>query len=401
MAGAFLIYFLGGGLFNTATVFFKALAADFGWSRGELSGAFSLGFVIAGLSAPFWGRIADRYGPRASLLPAVLVTGLLCMLLGRISGISSLYVHYAIFALGSGGLSLIPIGVLLSNWFVRKRGRAVGIAYAGGGFGMLILTPVAGALVTEVGWRASFVLAGFVVILALAPLAFWITDRPEDRGLLPDGESSDEGETSTRGQRDPTLPAGVPVRRALTSRVFWILALSSVASQAALGAVYLHQVPMLTDRGLSLEGASLAAGILGGVGILGRFAFGLMAERHSTPALLAGCFLMYAVGIAALWAEASLGLLSLILYVVVFGIGIGGSWSLGPLIVAEIFGMRAMGEIFGILGVTATLGGALGATGAGVMFDLTGSYDFVLAVCVALSGLGALLVGRVRVVEPA
>ncbi len=391
VGGAFLIYFVGGGLFNTATVFFKALTSEFGWSRGELSGAFSLGFVVAGLSAPIWGRIADRCGPRTSLLPAVLITGILCMLLARIEGIPSLYILYGLFAFGAGGLSLVPIGVLLSNWFVRRRGRAVGIAYTGGGFGMLVLTPVAGVLVTVVGWRASFVLAGWSVLLVLAPLAFWVTDRPEERGLLPDGE----GPVSPPPE-GPVETPGLTVRSALASRVFWVLALSSLVSQIALAAVYLHQVPLLTDQGLSLEAASMAAGALGGVGILGRLVFGLLAERRSIPALFAGCFLMYAVGIAALWSMPVLGTLSLVLYVVVFGIGIGASWALSPLIVAEVFGVRAMGEIFGLLGIAATLGGALGGTGAGVVFDLTGGYDLVLGASVLLSVAGALLMALVR-----
>lgn len=390
LGGAFLIYFVSGGLFGSATVFFHALMEEFGWSRGQLSGAFSLGFVVAGLSAPFWGYVADRRGPRASLIPGAFATGVVCVSLSAISGIHSLYALYALFAFGSGGISLIPVGVLLSNWFVEKRGRAIGIAYTGGGFGMLFLTPAAGVLVSAVGWRDSYVVAGLLALVVVVPIAFWLKDHP-----LRDVK----GKTGTpRPGNKTTMPAegGLSLCGALATPAFWLLALTCVLTQMALAAVYLHQVPLLTDYGLTVELASVAAGVTGGMGILGRVGFGLLAERRSTLELYIACYLMYAAGIALLWATASLGTLSVVLFAVIFGAGAGGSWALGPLLVGELFGVRALGEIFGFLGLAATVGGALGGTGAGFVFDWTGNYDLVLAVCVGLSISGALLMLLVK-----
>jgi MFS family permease len=133
VAAAFVIYFMSAGLLGTGTVYFKPLSSEFGWHRGELSGAFSLGFLLAGAATPLWGRIADRRGPRAAFLPGVILTGAICLLQSRIWNLTSLYIINVALAVAGAGVSLIPVSVILSNWFVRRRGRAIGIAYMGEG----------------------------------------------------------------------------------------------------------------------------------------------------------------------------------------------------------------------------------------------------------------------------
>jgi MFS family permease len=403
VGGAFLIYFVSGGLFNTATVFFKALSEDFEWERGALSGAFSLGFIVAGVSAPLWGRIADRRGPRSSFLPGALITGVLCLLLSQISNLASLYVLYIVFTFGSAGISLIPISVLLSNWFVEKRGRAIGIAYTGAGLGGLVFTPLAGFLVERIGWRSAYAIGGIAVIALIVPVALWIKNRPEDLGLLPDGrdpsplDSAAADGDAAAGGADASLTLGGAVR----TSTFWLVALTWMVTMMSLAAVGLHQVAFLTDVGLPTESASLAAGAVGGVSILGRIGFGVLSERFSIRRLYAVCYLMCGVGIALLWATPSVGSTSLVLYVACFGIATGGSFALTALLVGDLFGIRALGEIFGLLGLIATIGGAIGGTGAGLLFDRAGSYDIVFALCVALAWLGAVLILLVRPIPDA
>jgi MFS family permease len=403
VGGAFLIYFVSGGLFATATVFFKALNADFEWERGALSGAFSLGFIVAGVSAPLWGRIADRHGPRSSFLPGALITGVLCLLLSQISNLASLYVLYIVFTFGSAGISLIPISVLLSNWFVEKRGRAIGIAYTGAGLGGLIFTPLAGFLVERLGWRSAYAIGGIAVIALIVPVALWLKNRPEELGLLPDGrdpsppDSAPADEDSAAGGAGTSLTLGSAVR----TRAFWLVALTWMVTMMSLAAVGLHQVAFLTDVGLPTESASLAAGAVGGVSILGRIGFGVLSERFPIRRLFAVCYLMCGVGIALLWATPSVGSASLALYVACFGIATGGSFALTALLVGDLFGIRALGEIFGLLGLIATIGGAIGGTGAGLLFDRAGSYDVVFALCVALAWLGAVLILLVRPIPDA
>jgi sugar phosphate permease len=398
VGGAFLIYFVSGGLFHTATVFFEALSTDFQWERGALSGAFSVGLIVAGVSAPLWGRIADRHGPRSSFLPGALITGVLCLLLSQVSNLASLYVFYIAFTFGSAGISLVPISVLLSNWFVEKRGRAIGIAYTGAGFGGLVFTPVAGLLVERLGWRSAYAIGGIAVIALIMPVVLWLKNRPEDLGLLPDGrdpslpDSASADGDAAAGGTDASLTLGGAAR----TSAFWLVALIWMVTMMALSAVGLHQVAFLTDVGLSMESASLAAGAVGGMSILGRIGFGVLSERFPIRRLYAVCYLACGVAVALLWATPSFGSTSLVGYVACFGIATGGSFAMTALLVGDLFGIRALGEIFGLLGLIATIGGAIGVTGAGLIFDRAGSYDAVFAVCVALSWLGAVLILFVR-----
>jgi sugar phosphate permease len=400
---AFLVYFVGGGLFNSATVFFKALSVDFERERGALAGVFSIGLIVVGISAPLWGRVADRYGPRASFLPGALITGCLCLLLSRVSNLDTLYVLYIVFTFGCGAISLVPISVLLSNWFVEMRGRAIGIAYTGAGLGGLVFTPVAGYLVERFGWRSAYMIAGIAVIGLVVPAALWIKNRPADLGLLPDGRNPSPrgaaraGEEATAGGSIASVTLGGAVR----TPAFWLVALTWMVTMMSLAAVELHQVAFLTDVGLPTESASLAAGGVAGMSILGRIGFGVLSERLRIGFLYAVCYALCAVGIALLWATPALGSTSLVAYVACFGVATGGSFALTALLVGDLFGIQAMGEIFGLLGLIATIGGAIGVTGAGVLFDRLGSYDAVFAVCIALCVLGAVLILFVRPIRDA
>ncbi len=386
VGGAFVIYFVGGGLLNTGTVYFKALSTDLGLSRGALSGAFSLGFLIAGVSSPIWGRIADRRGARAAFLPGVLLTGVLCVLLSRVASLASLYVLYVLFAVSSAGISLVPVSVIISKWFTQKRGRAIGIAYMGEGLGSLALTPVAGVLVATVGWRHAYILSGFVLLVALTPVALWMKS-PEDVGVVPDGLDWAPSRPGTTA--DDPVCKGFSLADGLRTPAFWMVALSWLVAMMPLAAVGLHQVPFMTDLGFSTERAALAAGGVGGMSVLGRLGLGLMSERLPIRPIYAACYLLMGVAIAALWITPRVGSSALILYVALFGIAVGGAFALSSLLVGDLFGVQALGEIFGLLGLAATIGGAIGGTGAGLLFDAAGSYDAVFALSVALSVLAA------------
>lgn len=396
VAGTFAIYFVSGGLFNTATIYFKALIAEFGWNRGEVAGVFSLGFLVAGISSPLWGRLADRRGPRASFVPGVLLAGLLCIALSRVWSLGSLYLLYILFTFSFAGISLIPISVILSNWFVRKRGRAIGFAYTGVGFGTLILTPVVGLLVTHLGWRAAYVVSGVALLVLLTPVALWLTNRPEDMGLTPDGLPVPEGDVPGGNEVSRIGAPGLHLGEALRTSAFWLVGVTWLITMMPLSAVNLHQVPFMTDLGLSTELAALAAGLVGGMSIIGRIGVGVLSERYSIQRIYAVCYGLLALGIASLWAVASTGVVGLVFYVGFFGIAVGGCFALTALLVGDLFGGVALGEIFGVLGLAGTTGGALGGTGAGLLFDAFGSYDGVFVLSIGLSLLGAVLILFVR-----
>ncbi|RMF22473.1 MAG: MFS transporter [Deltaproteobacteria bacterium] len=424
IAGAFVIYFTSGGLFNTATVFFKAIAGDLGLGRGVLSGAFSLGFLVAGLAAPLWGSLADRRGAKAAFLPAVVLVGVLCVALSRVTSALTLYIGYISLTLASAGISLVPVSVLISRWFDATRGRAMGVAFMGEGFGAMAVVPLAGYLVAHVGWRTSYVIAGVGVVAILLPVVVLLRNAPEDtaaggagedpaasdavepqrpRAGLPSGRAATDSVGASPNDADPAAPIGA--RRdgggatrgeAMRTPVFWLVAATWFMAMTPLAGVSLHQVPFLTDHGFSVESASLAAGMVGGTGILGRLVFGLLSERLPIRWIYACCYLFMALGIAALAWTPEMGVVALGTYVTLFGIAVGGAFALAPLQVAHLFGVRALGEVFGLLGLAATLGGAIGGAGAGLLYDRLGSYDLVLAVAVGMSLVATVMMTRVQ-----
>lgn len=271
----------------------------------------------------------------------------------------------------------------------------MGIAYTGVGFGSLVLVPVAGVLVESFGWRTAYVASGLAVLILLTPVALWIRNRPEDLGLLPDGrEPSTENPEPVRERAEPS--AGLSLGDALRTPTFWMLTVTWLVAMMPLAAVNLHQVPFLTDLGLSTRAASLAAGVVGGMSIIGRIGFGFLSERYAIQRIYALCYFLMAVGMGSLWATSLFGVAALVFYAAFFGVAVGGALALSPLLVGDFFGMRALGEVFGLLGLAATIGGAVGGTGAGFLFDATGSYDVVFALCVGIELFGCALMLMVR-----
>ena len=396
VAAAFVIYFMSVGVLGTGTVYFKALSAEFGWNRGELAGAFSLGFLLAGAATPLWGRVADRRGPRAAFLPGVILTGTLCILQSRIWNLTSLYVINVLLAVAAAGISLIPVSVILSNWFVQKRGRAIGLAYAGEGFGGLILTPVVGALVVTIGWRYAYAVSGVVFLAVLLPVALWIKNRPEDVGLRPDGLDASAVHSAYQSAAVSGSARSLSLSECLRTSTFWLVAATWFLTMMPLAAEGLHQVPYLTDLGFSMPSAALVAGAVGGMSIFGRLGFGLLAERYAVRPTYALTYLLAGIGAAALLATAAIGPVGAVLYIIFAGVANGGALALSALLVTDLFGVRALGEIFGLLALAATLGGAIGGTGAGLLFDLTGSYKIPFALGVVLCGVGCVLMLLVR-----
>jgi MFS family permease len=275
----------------------------------------------------------------------------------------------------------------------------MGIANTGEGLGSLLLTPLAAVLIERLGWRSAYVALGAGLLVVLIPVVLRLRGRPQDVGLLPDGVAAEEGHPAAApgpGGLPPPAP-GPDLTLAAASRTsaFWLTCVAWFIVLMPIAAVNLHQVPFMTDLGLSTQRASVIAALAAGMSIVGRAGFGLLSERFPIRLVFAVCYATLGGGVALLWAAAHFGVATLWLYVLVFGVAIGGAFCLAPLFVAAIFGVRALGEIFGVIAIAATLGGAIGPWIAGVLFDRTGSYETVLPLAVGLSLVAAVLIGLV------
>ena len=406
VAGFFLTMFLGAGVIATHSVFFKPISAEFGWSRTALSAVLSVNLLIGGLSAPFWGRLVDRRGSRAIVPVGVMIVGISLLLLSGMGAMWQAYLLYMLLAVGGGGMSVVPISSTLSQWFVRRRGLAIGTTLAGSGVGGLVMAPIAGVLAETVGWRGGYQFYGLTILLVAIPVLFLVLRRrPQDMGMLPDGDEPKEVSTeahdglSLGGDQPPALD----LKAAIKTRTFWLLAVGFMLPMFAGRALVVHLVPIMTDAEITPRIAAAAFGVVLGLSPVGKLGFGLAADRFNKRHIFALCYGIGALAILCLVALESVGPIALAGFILIFGCSYGGGITLAPLLIGECFGTASLGEIFGVLGLTAMVGGALGPIFAGWTYDTMASYQVAFNVFVAAQvvGVAAILRCRPAVARPA
>jgi len=384
VGACFLTMGMVAGVGATFPVFFKPLIDEFHWSRTALSGTVSIGLIVGGLVTPFWGYWTDRSGARAVVVTAALFAGLSLLLRARINSLFDIYLVAILGALFFAGVNLIPISTAISQWFRSKRGLAMGVTLVGGGVGGLIMPPLVNYLVELGGWRNAYLFLAGVFWLTIVPIAGLILRRrPQDMGLLPDGEIAGSGEKDTAAVERDVAPEeeaehaygeDLTLKQAVRKLSFWLIGIAFFLPMMSGVGLITHLVAIFTDMGMSSQVAANCLGLMGGLSIAGRFGFGYAADRFSVRKVFTTCYAIEALGVGALLATALFGTKALFAYVLVYGLTGGGGLVLAPLIVGECFGVKSVGTIFGVLAVAAVMGGALGPLLAGLIFDGTGSY---------------------------
>ena len=407
VAVAFVTMAVGVNARTAFSLLFPAILAEFGWDRGVTAGAFSFGFLVSAVVTPFVGRLMDLRGPRIAVELGVLTMGVGLILASLVSEPWQLYLTLG--ALVGGGVNCLAYtgqSIYLTNWFVRRRGLALSIAFSGVGMGSITLLPWLGWLIGTGGWRPACIEFGILLLVLLGPLNLLLKHRPEDIGLRPDGLVSGCASTDPSANVVDHAWAAVDwtLGRAVRTRRFWWLAAGYFCGLFSWYAVQVHQTKYLIEIGFEPSEAAWALGMVSLVAVPGQIAFGHLSDR---------------IGREWVWMIGNLGFvicyLSLIglratptptlLYVMILAQGtLGYSLTsvMGP-IPAEIFEGRHYGSIFGTVMVAAILGGAAGPWLAGVLYDLTGAYSiafWIAAGCSLISILAIWLAapGKVRAV---
>lgn len=385
VAACFGIQATGIGTHVAFGIFFKSLLADFGWPRATLAGAHSMAFVLSGLLGIFVGRLNDRLGPRAVMTVTAFLFGLGLFLMSKVNAVWQTYLFYGfIVGMGMSSVDVIALSTT-ARWFERRRGTMSGIVKVGTGAGQMCIPFAASILIAAYGWRTSFVIIAVFVVLMLAGTAQLLRRDPSQKGLLPDGAA----QTGTKALN--ALEKGLSLHEALRTRQFWTICLTNLTVVFCLMSVMLHIAPHVTDIGHS---AKIAAGVLstiGGASMAGRFFIGFAADRAGNRACMVFC--IFVLISAFLWLQVAKPLWMLYLFAVFYGIGHGGFFTIISPLVAEHFGIRSHGVLFGLVAFAGTVGGAIGPILAGHLFDITGSYRSAFWICAALlsTGLGLLL----------
>lgn len=373
-----------GGAVATLSVFVAPMTREFGWSRTAISGAVSLGGVLAAILSPHIGRMLDREGARRVLCWAVLTTG--CANLA-LSQISALWMFYALFVVARLNFAVpFDLGIYgaVSNWFVARRPFAMSIATAGMTVGLVVLPMIAQFAADHGGtWRNGWFAIGVtVLVVGFVPTFLLMVRQPEDVGLVPDRAHA------ATAAGTPSAEPSFTRAEALRTRAFWLLSLFTLLAYPVQAGVSLHQAPFLIERGVSPTVAASVVGLFSFVSGVASLGFGILPARVTVRLRLAMVGLLLSLGALTMQAVhgAGMGFLA----AGVFGLGIGGLLSMLPLAWADYYGRRSYGAIRGIALSVQVLAQASGPLLSGILRDLTGGYETSLACFAMLAGLSML-----------
>jgi len=364
VAGAFVCMLTSFVVAYSFAAFFGPLESEFGAQRGDTSLVFAIAsflYFLLGLPA---GLIGDRVGPRPVVIGGLLVVAAGLVVTARATSLWQIYLGYGL-AVGIGvGFSYVPSVAAVQRWFVRGRGAASGIAVAGIGIGTLIGAPLAHALISNVGWRETYLILAATTLGGAIVAGVLIRPGPHFYGLGPDG---DPQATGTPGEA-----AGFTVAEAARSRPFWAIYTSALLLSFGLFAPFVHLVPYARDIGLSPDFGVMLITLLGVGSTVGRFLFASvtpwLGRRLSFAMMLAGAGVMLVI-----WSISTNGP-ALIAFALLFGAFYGGFVAIAPSLAADYFGGRALGAIIGALYSGVAFGSLLGSPAAGYAYDFFGSY---------------------------
>ncbi len=401
VAVSFTCLAIGYAVWHSFSIFYVAILAEFGWTRGSTALAFSIFTIVYGLSSPLTGTLIDRFGARL-----VIPIGSVVIAAGLFASSTAaepwhLYVYYGILtAIGQNLIGTIANFTVLANWFSRRRGTALGIAASGIGVGMLVLVPALQYVINVAGWRTAYVAIGGLVLLTIPTVAFLFhRQRPEDMGLLPDGgpaqiKKAASGRPYQMRVVDEVWAARAwTIRSALATRRFWLLFFAFLSGTLSHQSVMMHQVAYLTDRKFDPMLAASVVGLVGICGSLGKILWGWTSDRigrERTFALGMGSLVM-GILILNLINDASQQW-GVYVYAFVFGLGYGVFAPLTSSIAADVFQSKRFGSIYGLLYVGSGTGSAIGPWVSGTIFDVTRSYGAALLVAIIAAVASAVAV---------
>jgi sugar phosphate permease len=378
----------------------EPLEEEFGWSRAAIGAGPSIAALMAGLAMPVAGYLVDRVGARRLLVAGVMLIGGGFVAISRVEALWQFYISVSVVAVGLALAGPPVCAVAIAHWFAKRRGLALGILFAGAGAsGVMVL--LLAFLIALLGWRTGEMLLGIGQLATCIPLALTVRHRPEEMGLLPDGELAAPGEVPAR-----PLPEGVgetgrgsgmgqeeglTVGQALRRRSFWLLAAALVLTYVGSLAVIVHVIPYLDESGgFTEEGAAMIAMGIPFGSLVGGLVFGWLADYLSKRWLLAVSWMLQGLGILIFAAVDSPWQAAV--FLVVFGPALGGAFTLLPALLPEYFGLRAFGTIQGLLMAAATLGGFMGPIFAGAVYDVMESYRLAFFLLALISCIGAVVI---------
>jgi MFS family permease len=394
--------------------FITPIGAELGWSKTQITGAFSLAQLVAGASAIPIGRWVDRHGARGLMTAGSVLATTLLVAWSRVDSLPAFYAVWALMGLAMAAVLYEPAFAVVTTWFRVRRSRALTVLTFLGGFASVIFVPLATMLVAGQGWRAALLwLAAILAVATVLPHAVVLRRRPADVGSTPDGIQDDDGEiggagargipNALRGTRRHAAPAGA-LRAVIRGASFRWTAVAFTLSALTTTAVSVHLVPLLLERGYGAAFAGGAMGVLGLMALPGRLIFTPLGDRWPRGGVTASIFAFQALAVLVLLSTRSAA--GVWVFVALFGAGFGAITPARAALVGELAEPAAYGRVSGVLALALSLARAGAPVGASLLYVATGGerhgYGAVLAVILALCVLsGAAVLAATRLPQAA
>jgi len=377
VATSFLVMTLAYGTQNSFGVFFKPMSAEFGWSRADTSGPFSLGILVSGILSIVAGRLSDRFGAWKVVAVGAIISGAGYLLMADIHSLWQFYLYYGVLVAIGISTIYVPIVAMIARWFTKRRGQMAGIGIAGLASGMAVIPHLVSQVLQSLGWRAALMIIGGSITVAIVLLTLLLRKDAQPAFINSHNNSEKPGTNA--------LTTGLTFRQAAKSRQFWMIVVAWIFYGFFYQSAVVHIVPYATDLGLSAVTAATVLSTIGIIGTFGRVAIGFIGDKLGNSRTVAISYTLMGLGLLGLAFWHTTGMLYI--FAVIFGFLYGIGVLLIPL-VTEYFGFKALGIISGVLVFSNNLGGAGGPPFTGAIFDSTGSYFSAFLIC-GILGLAA------------
>ena len=354
--------------------FYDFMVQQFGWTRAQVTSGNAISKLLVGPAFGFAaGWMVDRFGPRRLMMAGILLAGIALAGLGSISTLGMFYVFYVFNALGYVCGGPLPNQVLLSRWFDKARGKAMGVAYLGIGLGGAVSPWISHALAERFGWQTALKILGLLVIAIAFPLALLVDDLPAEQ-------------TATRA------PGISPeTKAAFKSLPLYLLIIASMCSIAAVSGTQQNLKLFLSlDQHYTQAHAAQVLSLVLIFSLIGRLLMGWLADRFPVRYVMLLIYCLVAVGIPFLFlAPANTPVYA---FAVIFGIGLGGDYMIIPLMTAKIFGLRILGTLLGVILTADGIAEAVSPWLVGHLRDVSGSYRLGFLALILIAALGAVVI---------